>query len=127
MLERYSEELVFLLFFVLSGMHLDFKAPHIVFVMIIFFVVIRILGKYMGTALGAKIAGSSPSVKKYTASGLVPFGGIVIGLALMLNQNPAFKNVSSYLISIIVGGTIINEFIGPIFTKKALKNAGEIN
>ncbi|NQT33294.1 MAG: cation:proton antiporter, partial [Candidatus Omnitrophica bacterium] len=115
MLERYSEELIFLIFFVLSGMHLDFGVPHIIFVLIIFFVVIRIIGKYAGTALGAKVAGAPPMVRKYTASGLIPFGGIVIGLALMLNQNPAFKEISNYLISIIVGGTIINEFIGPLF------------
>ena len=126
MLERYSEELIFLLFFVLSGMHLDFGIPHIVFALIIFFVVIRIIGKYAGTAIGANIAKSSPNIKKYTASGLIPFGGIVIGLALMLNQNPVFKDISNYLINIIVGGTIINEFIGPIFVKKALKGSGEI-
>ena len=127
MLERYSEELIFLLFFVLSGMHLDFSMPHIVFLLIICFVVIRIIGKYVGTALGAKVAGSSPKIKKYTANGLIPFGGIVIGLALILNQNPIFKDISNYLISIIVGGTIINEFIGPLFIKKSLKSAGEIN
>lgn len=126
MLERYSEELIFLLFFVLSGMHLDFGVPHIIFLLIICFVIFRIIGKYAGTALGAKIAGSSPKIKKYTASGLIPFGGIVIGLALVLNQNPVFKDISNYLISIIVGGTIINEFIGPIFVKKALKSSGEI-
>ncbi|MDP8299820.1 MAG: cation:proton antiporter [Candidatus Tantalella remota] len=127
MLERYSEELIFLIFFVLSGLHLDFGMPPIVFVLILCFVVFRIIGKYTGTALGAKIAGSSPKIKKYTASGLIPFGGIVIGLALILNQNPIFKDISNYLISIIVGGTIINEFLGPIFVKKALKNSGEIS
>lgn len=127
MLERYSEELIFLLFFVLSGMHLDFGVPRIVFALILFFVVIRIIGKYVGTAIGAGIAGSSPKIKKYTATGLIPFGGIVIGLALILNQNPIFKEYSNYLISIIVGGTIINEFLGPIFIKKALKSAGEID
>jgi Kef-type K+ transport system membrane component KefB len=127
MLERYSEELIFLIFFVLSGLHLDFGVPHIIFALIICFVIFRIIGKYAGTAIGAKIAGSSPRIKKYTASGLIPFGGIVIGLALLLNQNPVFKDISNYLISIIVGGTIINEFIGPIFVKKALKSAGEIS
>ena len=126
MLERYSEELIFLIFFVLSGMHLDFGLPHIIFVLIICFVIFRIIGKYAGAALGARVAGSSPKIKKYTANGLIPFGGIVIGLALIMNQNPVFKDISNYLISIIVGGTIINEFIGPIFVKKALKNSGEM-
>ena len=126
MLQRYSEELVFLIFFTLSGMHLNFKLPPIVFWLILFFVFIRIVGKYAGTALGAGIAKSSPEIKKYTATGLIPYGGIVIGLALMMEQNPAFSQFASYLVSIVVGATIINEFIGPIFVKTALKRAGEM-
>ncbi|MFC1644039.1 cation:proton antiporter [Candidatus Omnitrophota bacterium] len=127
MLERYSEELIFLLFFTLSGMHLDFHLPPIVLVLLLFFVIFRIAGKFAGTALGATVAKSSPQIRKYTASGLIPFGGIVIGLALMMQQNPAFNEISKYLVSIIVGATIINEFIGPIFVKKALKATKEID
>ncbi|MFC1480470.1 cation:proton antiporter [Candidatus Omnitrophota bacterium] len=127
MLERYSEELIFLLFFTLSGMHLDFSLSPVVLLLLLFFVIFRIAGKFAGTALGATVAKSSPQIKKYTASGLIPFGGIVIGLALMMQQNPAFNEISKYLVSIIVGATIINEFIGPIFVKKALKATKEIN
>jgi len=127
MLERYSEELIFLIFFTLSGMHLDFHLPPVVFVLIIGFVIVRMAGKFAGTMLGARVAKSSPNVKKYTASGLVPFGGIVIGLALMLEQNPAFKEIGGYLVSIVVGATMINEFIGPLFVKRALEYSGEID
>lgn len=127
MLERYSEELIFLIFFTLSGMHLDFKVAPLAFLLLIFFVIFRVIGKFAGTALGAKIADASPNIRKYTASGLIPFGGIVIGLALMMHQNPAFSKISNFLVTTIVGGTIINELIGPLFVKKALKNAGELN
>ena len=126
MLERYSEELIFLIFFTLSGMHLDFSVPPIVFVLLIFFVIFRIMGKFTGTFIGASISKSPPEIKKYTANGLIPFGGIVIGLALMMQQNPAFSKIANPLVSIIVGGTIINEFMGPIFVKRALKKAKEI-
>lgn len=126
MLERYSEELIFLIFFTLSGMHLSFKMPPVVFLLIIFFVIFRMIGKWAGTAIGAGLAGASPNVKKYTASGLVPFGGIVIGLALMMQQDPAFSKIASYLVTIVVGATIINEIIGPIFVKRALRKSGEI-
>ena len=126
MLERYSEELVFLIFFTLSGMHLDFSLMSTAFILLVFFVIYRIIGKFTGTFLGAKLAHSSSAVKKYTASGLIPFGGIVIGLALMMQQDPAFSKISGFLVSTIVGATIINEFIGPIFVKKAIKDSGEI-
>ncbi|MDD5561767.1 MAG: cation:proton antiporter [Candidatus Omnitrophica bacterium] len=126
MLERYSEELVFLLFFTLSGMHLDFSVISTASVLLAFFVIYRIIGKFAGTFIGAGIAHSSPAVKKYTATGLIPFGGIVIGLALIMHQDPAFSKISGFLVSTIVGATIINEFIGPILVKKVLKSAGEI-
>ena len=126
MMERYSEELVFLIFFVLSGMHLDFTVTPIAVILLVFFIIFRLIGKFAGTALGAKIAHSSPKIKRYTAPGLIPYGGIVIGLALLMHQNPAFSKFSNLLVSTIVGATIINEFIGPICVEKSLKKAGEI-
>ncbi len=126
MLERYSEELVFLIFFTLSAMHLNLNIKPIAFIVLILFVAFRTIGKFTGTAIGANLAHSSPGIKKYTANGLIPFGGIVVGLALMMQQDPVFKGISSFFVSTIIGATIINEFFGPIFLKRALKKAGEI-
>ncbi|MBU0682884.1 MAG: cation:proton antiporter [Candidatus Omnitrophica bacterium] len=126
MMERYIEEMVFVLFFTLSGLHLNFSVVASSLVLILFFIVFRTAGKFLGTFIGGVIAGSSPKVRAYTAYGLIPQGGIVIGLALMMGQNPAFKQIADIVISIIVATTVINEFIGPIILKKALKKAGEI-
>ncbi|NQU94873.1 MAG: cation:proton antiporter [Candidatus Omnitrophica bacterium] len=127
MLERYSEELIFLVFFTLSGMHLSFSGAWVAVILLVFFIVFRIAGKFTGTALGAAAAKSSPKIKKYTASALIPFGGIVIGLALIMQQDPAFSKISTFIVNTIVGATIINELIGPIFVKKALKESGEMS
>ena len=126
-IEQNTEELIFVLFFTLSGMHLDFSVLSSSYILVLFFVVFRIIGKFLGTFLGASISKSSTVVKKYTASGLIPQGGIVIGLALMLKQNPAFENISNIILTIIIGTTIIHELIGPVLAKIALKKAGEIN
>ena len=83
-------------------------------------------GKVSGTAVGASLSKSSPTVKKYTAGGLIPQGGIVVGLALMMKQNPSFNTISNIIVSIIIGSVILNELIGPILAKTALKKAGEI-
>lgn len=127
MLERYSEELIFLIFFTLSGMHFDLSTSKVALVLLGFFVVFRIAGKFIGTAVGARIAGSSPKVRKYSASGLIPYGGVVIGLALLMQQEPSFKMISGFLVNTVIGATIINEFIGPILVKKALRGAGELD
>ncbi|MFA6637143.1 MAG: cation:proton antiporter [Candidatus Omnitrophota bacterium] len=127
MLERYSEELIFLIFFTLSGMFFDLHSSLPAAILLVFFVIFRLIGKFTGVAIGATVAGSSGSVKKFTACGLVPYGGIVIGLALLTRQDPAFSQIGGILVNTVVGATIINEFAGPILVKKVLKAAGEIS
>jgi Kef-type K+ transport system membrane component KefB len=125
-LERYTEELIFVLFFTISAMHLNFSVLISNYLLIIFFVVFRALGKFTGTIAGGKISNSTSIVQKYTAGGLIPQGGIVIGLALVVRQNPAFSSISDIIINVIIGATIIHEISGPIICKFALKRAGEI-
>lgn len=126
-LERYLDELIFLVFFTISGMHINFAGIPKALPAIILFTIFRIIGKYGGTAFGASLAGSSLRVKKYTAGGLIPQGGIVIGLALIIQQNPAFKEFGNILLNVVVGTVIINEVLGTILTKRSLKSAGEIS
>jgi len=125
-LERYTEELIFVLFFTLSGMHLNFSVLPTSFLLIVFFVVFRTIGKISGTMIGATLAKSPPKIKKYVAGGLIPQGGIVIGLALLIKQNSTFDILSDIIISVIIGATIIHELIGPIVAKMTLTKAGEI-
>ena len=125
-LERYTEELIFVLFFTISGMHLQFSVFTASFSLVILFVFFRTLGKIFGSRMGAYIANASPSVKKYVAGGLIPQGGIVIGLALLIKQNTSFNQIADIIISVIIGATIIHEFIGPVISKISLKKAGEI-
>jgi len=126
-LERYTEELIFVLFFTISGMHLKFSVLLSSFMLVLIFVVFRLLGKFSGTLLGAKLSRSSASVKRYTVGGLLPQGGIVVGLALMMKQIRAFDAISDVIISVIIGATVIHELIGPVVSKYALRKAGEIS
>ncbi|NQT90109.1 MAG: cation:proton antiporter [Candidatus Omnitrophica bacterium] len=124
--ERYTEELIFVLFFTLSGMHLNLAVLPTSCVLILFFTIFRAIGKATGVFAGGIIAKSPPNVKRYTFSGLIPVGGLVVGLALMMKQIPAFDAISDIIINVIIGATIIHELIGPIFIKMALRKSGEI-
>ncbi len=126
-LERYTEELIFVLFFTIGAMHLDFTVLSANYLLILIFVVFRSVGKYSGTLIGGKLSKSSVKIQKYTAGGLIPQGGIVIGLALAIKQKPAFDSISGIIINIIIGATIIHEILGPIISKFALEKAGEIS
>ncbi len=125
-LERYTEELIFVVFFTLSGMHLEFSVLRKYYLLILFFVIFRAMGKIVGAMYGAHISKASDKVKKYVAGGLIPQGGIVVGLALLMEQNPAFSDIAQILVSTILGATVIHELIGPVVSKIALEKAGEI-
>jgi Kef-type K+ transport system membrane component KefB len=125
-LERYTEELIFVLFFTISGMHLNFSVLSTSYMLILFFVIFRTIGKVSGSKLGSHLAKSPAKVKKYVSGGLIPQGGIVIGLALLIKQNQSFDQIADVIISVVIGATIIHEFIGPVIAKISLKKAGEI-
>lgn len=126
LVSSYFEELIFIIFFVLAGAHLRFDTLVSNWVWVLAFVVLRAVGKFAGTLLGSNLAGSGPKVKKYTAYGLLPQGGIVVGLALLARQDPHFQAFGTILVSLILGTTVIHEFLGPLCGKFALARAGEI-
>ncbi len=125
-LERYTEEFVFLFFFLLSGLHLDaLSIPHAV-IPIAIFVILRIVGKFTGAYTGAWMVRADRSIQRYTAGGLLPQGGIVIGLVLSVCQKEQFSDISEILLTTIMGATIINELIGPFAARYSLFKSGEI-
>ena len=126
LIEEYAEPLVFVLFFTISGMYLDFAVLAKFLPFVLLFVVFRAIGKLGGAFAGALLARSPQDVRRYTGWGLLSQGGIVIGLALIMRQNPAFSGISDIIVSVTIGATIIHELIGPITSKIALHNAGEL-
>ncbi len=127
LLEEYIEPLVFVLFFTISGMLLDFEVLFRFFPVVLAFVLFRSLGKVGGAYLGATVGHASKEVRRFAGWGLIPQGGIVIGLALVLQRNPAFASVSSILVNVVIGATVIHELIGPLTAKLAIVKSGEID
>jgi Kef-type K+ transport system membrane component KefB len=125
-LSENTEEIIFVLFFVLSGLQLNFSVLFNYLPIALVFVALRFLGKYTGTRIGSSLAKSSIAVRKYTFGGLLPQGGIVIGLALLIKQQEEFSDIADIIISVIIGATIIHELMGPIFAKISLRKAKEI-
>lgn len=125
-LQRYTEELIFLFFFILSGLHLDISTIPVAASLIWIFIIFRTSGKYIGTNIASRFVNADASIRKYTAGGLLPQGGIVFGLILSIYENEIFHNISNVLITTLMGTMIIHEFIGPIVAKISLKNAGEL-
>jgi NhaP-type Na+/H+ or K+/H+ antiporter len=125
LIERYTEEFVFVIFFTLSGIQLDFSILGEIFILMIIFIVLRFAGKWAGTVSGAFMAGSDRKIKRLTTWALLPQGGIVIGLALTLKQEPGFSVLADIVIGVVIISSVFFEIIGSVTTKYALKKAGE--
>jgi len=78
----YLEEVIFVIFFVLAGAHLQLQVLKSSLLIVAVFVICRTIGKVLGAYAGAVISKAPVNVRKYTAFGLIPQGGIVVGLAL---------------------------------------------
>ena len=122
----FLEETVFLLFFTLAGTHFHSAVflQHLDIILLYFFA--RILGKLMGSALGAKITKAPIEVTRWLGFALIPQAGVAVGLALTLSHQAEFKEISLLVINVILATTIVYEFIGPLTARFALQCAGEI-
>lgn len=125
-LDTYLEELVFVLFFVISCMHLDLDGLKAGLLFIPFFIALRAAGKTLGIRLGCRLGGAPESFSRYVPGGLIPQGGIVVGLALLMRQHHLLGNMGPIILGIIIGATIVHELVGPLLARHTLTKAGEI-
>lgn len=115
---------LFMMFFVLSGAELNIAIIPTIGAVGITYVVVRVIGKWLGAYLGATIMKASKNVKAYLGPCLVPQAGVAIGLSLIA-QNTV-PGHGAQIRAVILCGTLIYELIGPFITKMALQKAGEI-
>lgn len=114
-----------LLFFAFAGSSLDLSILGSIGVLGLAFVFSRIVGKVVGSTIGAHLADSEPVVKKYLGWALLPQGGISIGLSMIVKEQlPAY---SDGIVTLILFAVLVFEIAGPILAKVAITKAGEVN
>ena len=126
-IDGHLSEIIFMLFFIISAMHLKLDAVFAIPIAIELYVFLRIFGKILGSYLGAVISGSSSVVKKYMGFALIPQAGVAIGLALSIQKHDGLENIAPIILNIVIATTLIHELIGPFMTTYAIKKSGEIN
>ena len=115
---------IYLMFFVISGAELNLFILPQIGLLGIAYIIARVTGKIGGASLGAVIAHSKPTVRKYIGLTLIPQAGVAIGLSLMAAK--ALPDIGETIQAVILCGTLIYELTGPVCTKLALIRAGEI-
>jgi Kef-type K+ transport system membrane component KefB len=115
---------IFLMFFVISGAELNLFILPKIGLLGVAYILARVAGKIGGASLGAVIAHSKPTVRKYIGFTLIPQAGVAIGLSLMAAK--VLPDIGETIQAVILCGTFVYELIGPVCTKLALTGAGEI-
>ena len=112
-------------FFVLSGaaLRLEVFANAILVVIGLVYIIFRSAGKYLGARFSAQATGCSPKVVKNLGITLLPQAGVALGMCLTAQELGAEGDL---IRSIILFSVLIYELIGPVLTREALKDAGEI-
>jgi Kef-type K+ transport system membrane component KefB len=116
---------IYIMFFVLNGADLNLSVLAQIGVVGIIYVVLRVVGKIIGSWFGAKISKSPPVVSKLLGFALIPQAGVAIGLSLVAVQILDVET-ASMIRAIVLCATLIYELTGPFVTKITLKKAGEI-
>ena len=121
--DRFTPPL-FLLFFVLSGAELDLSVLPAVGLLGIAYVVLRSLGKCLGTTAGAIMVKADKNIRNYLGFTLLPQAGVAIGMATLTVGR--FPELGSLISTVVLAGVLVFELFGPIITKWALTRSGEI-
>ena len=120
-------DVLFIAFYCLAGLRLDFG--HIVPVagLIALFFFARVIGKVLSTFISMSAAGSIKSVRKYLGIALIPHGGVAVGIMLFAQNDPALAEYADTILAVGLSALALNQLLGPSATRFALHAAGEVN
>lgn len=73
-----------------------------------------------------RLAGATERVRRNLGLALLPQAGLAVGLVILVQGDSALSEVSELFTAVVLTAVTINELVGPIATKFALKRSGEI-
>jgi len=126
-----------LVFFTISGAGLDIALLPSLGVLGLAYILVRIIGKVIGTYLASRALKEGKTVSTYMGIALIPQGGVAIDMAILAEArflqlyvtsgNYDFEIIATTILSIILAATVIYKVFGEIIVKWAFKKAGEIH
>ncbi|PIE98077.1 MAG: cation/H(+) antiporter [Treponema sp.] len=116
---------IYLSFFTISGASLNITAlTHVGLIGISYFLV-RFIGKWLGAFVSCKMMKKPAEVSKYLGIALMPQAGVALGLSLTAERIIGAP-YGAQIRTVILATTVVYELLGPMMSKFALKQAGEI-
>ena len=123
-LSEHMTPALYMMFFVMSGAELNVSILPMIGITGVVYVFTRVVGKWFGAYLGAKLCNAQETIQKYLGTCLVPQAGVAIGLSLVAQS--AVPGHGETIRAVILCATLIYELTGPFITKISLIKANEI-
>jgi Kef-type K+ transport system membrane component KefB len=124
---------IYIIFFVLVGARLSLdNMPAWVWGLVVAYVLMRSLGKWIGAYWGGSISKAEKPVQKYLGMAIFAQGGVAVGLSIVASHNLQHIQIvdgmtlGDMIIFTVTATTLCVQLIGPAFAKLAIKKAGEI-
>ena len=116
---------IFMLFFVLSGAELELSVFTDILIVLIglVYIIMRSIGKYLGSFVSAKAVGCDKNIVKYLGITLLPQAGVALGMAIKASE---LGTEGHMIANLTLFSVLIYEIVGPYLTKISLLKAGEI-
>jgi len=123
---------IYILFFVLVGARLGVRnMPPWIWALVAVYVLLRSLGKWLGSLWGGKLSRAEEPVSRYIGLSLFAQGGVAVGLSIMASQHlhgiavTETMSLGNMIIFTVTATTLIVQLIGPPCTKLAVRLAKE--
>lgn len=115
---------VYVVFFTLTGAHLDIGELIKLLPFVIPLVLARGFAIWLGIRAGTAVTGAPDVVKQHAWLGFISQAGVAIALAQLIGQQ--FGDTGATLQALLIAGVAVHEVIGPVALKVGLGLAGEI-
>lgn len=119
------EEAIFALFFSIAGTHLNFTTLQQAGLICMVYVIVRLASKIFIIRLASRFTPMTKNIRKWLGPALMPQAGVAIGLVILLGRYEEFKFIAPIVETVLLAAVCINEGLGPILTKIAIKKVGE--
>jgi Kef-type K+ transport system membrane component KefB len=116
---------VFVLFFAAVGMEMDFSLFHLMWPLVIMYVVGRSVGKIAGCSIGGVLSKSEPKIKKYLGLAMLDQAGVAIGLSFLAAQALSGYELGGTIITLMAITTVVHGLLAPPLIQYAIRKSGE--
>ena len=117
--------IVYVAFFTLTGVGIKLDILAQTWTIAVALFAIRFIGIYVGGWIGSRLANEPPKFGRFAGLALITQAGIALGLAREVAIE--FPALGDAFATMVISVIVINEVVGPMFLKSALKQVGEAN